>query len=155
MKETEDAVVTELLETLGHLKDGGLVVGTRLGVELVGIADELLLEGLRDEEALGDKMGRQQRRTVLAGRYGGEACTGMALADASMTLVALTAQQFAANKAVAQVVLAALAEDAWGVTPADADVVEHGRLLEELHVDSELGTATDYEQAAVGHLTGM
>jgi hypothetical protein len=49
--------------------------------------------------------------------------------------------------------LRAMTENGRGVALIDADVVQHGRLFEELHVDRQLHMFLDNLQTAVSHLT--
>ena len=140
------AFVSELLEALCCLVDSEDAVGTGLGVELVGIADDDFLD------ADGLIVGGRQGQVLTFYLFDGDACTSMTFADTSVPLVTLLPQQLCSDESVTDVWLRALAEDGGGMTPAYADVVEHSGFLEEGSVGVQLRMLAGEEQTAVGHL---
>ena len=67
----------------------------------------------------------------------------------------LLAEQFAADDAMANVGLRAVAVDRRRIAAEDADVVEHGGLLQELYIDRQFAVFPDDGQTAVCHLSGV
>lgn len=134
-------VAAEAGEAGSGLLGGADALGMALGVELVGVADDLFLDGF--------------------GLISGEAGTGVALADAGQrggvleTLGGEAAQEMAAYAAVGNVVVAAVAVDAGGVAEDDAYVVEHGAVGEELAVGMEFRMVVGDEEGMVAHLLAM
>lgn len=156
--ELHDALGAKLLEAQGRLLDSPLAFGMALAVELVGVADDLLFEGLGHEVLFGE------RQTLLADVGHGESGAGVALADTRQTLAEggvggtlgrLAAQHLGAEAAVEEIGLAARAEDTGGIGLADADVVEHGGVFEKLAVGAQLGVTLCDGEGAVGHLTAV
>ena len=114
-KELDNAVVTEFLKRLCrflHVED---TVGVGLGIEFVGIADDLLFKGLG----------------LVAWQSG--AC--MTLGDTGMARESFGTQHLGTDRAVLYIGLGAMAVDRGGVAAQDADVVQHGSLIEELLVE--------------------
>jgi hypothetical protein len=70
-----------------------------------------------------------------------------------MPLKALLAQYLATYQSVAQIVLSAVAVDAGGMAPANADVVQHGRLFQKLNINRQFRVLSANAQTAVSHLT--
>ena len=93
----------------------------------------------------------RQRQVAL--HYVGHRQSGarVAFAHASVARQVLGLHHGAAQVAVADVVVRAGAEYRRRVGAADADVVEHGRLVDELRVDVELGGAGYDFGGIVGH----
>lgn len=145
-QETLHALMTESLQTLCGLLGGEHTVWTALREELVCIANQLLLQCFRHIVA------GWKGQLLLFYLLGGNASASMPLADAGMAGQTLLSQQSAANQSVTQVRLVATAEDAGGVAPTDANVVEHSGLLDEGCIELQLRMATTNLQAAVGHL---
>ena len=144
--ELRHALLAEAGQAAGSLIDSEHTVGVRLGIKLVGIADKLFLE------RLGHIVGQRQGQLLTFYLQPGEACAGVSLADARMAREALAAQQLCAQQTVADIVLGARAENAWGVAPADAYVVEHGGLFQKLPVGTQLRMTAGYRQTTVGDL---
>ena len=127
--EPSDAIPPKFLEAAHGFHHRALAARTRLGIKLVGIAYYLLFE--RD----GHKLFVGQRQLLLLDVPLGESCACMSLAHQGMTLPPLLAQDFSPNDAVTYVRFSAEALYAWGITTEDADIVEHGCLLEELGIE--------------------
>jgi hypothetical protein len=72
-----------------------------------------------------------------------------------MSLKALLAQYLTAYESVAQIMLSAIAVDARCMTPAYANIVQHGSLFHELHVERQFRVLPANAQAAVGHLSAV
>jgi hypothetical protein len=51
--------------------------------------------------------------------------------------------------------LSAMTENRRGIALVDADVVQHGGLFQELHIDRQLYVFLDNLQTAVGHLAAV
>jgi hypothetical protein len=79
----------------------------------------------------------------------------MALGHTGMSRKSLFAQQLATDGSVLDVRLRTLAKDAGGMTTEDADVVQHGRFLQKLHVNGQFPVFARNRQATVGHLPAM
>ena len=125
-------LVAEFLQALGCFQNRQHTVGTRLGIEFVGIAHQLFL--------------------YVLWLKAWQTCARMALSYTGVTLPPLATQQFTTNLAVADIRLRAVAKDGGGVTPADADIVEHGRLLYKLAVNAQFRMSVTNQQATVGDL---
>lgn len=135
LEETLWAVGTELQEAIGGLLRSKDTFGMALGEELVGITDELFLQ------RLGQVVGRGERQLALFYLLACNTCACMSFADASMTGKAFLTKHTTAYHAVTEVWLVTQTMNARGITPADANVVEHGGLLDKLSVDAQLGMA--------------
>ena len=149
LEETLWAVFTKLQEAIGGLLRSKDTLGMALGEELVGIADELFLQ------RLGQVVGEWNRQLPLFYLLACNTCACMSFADAGMTGITFLTQQAAANETVTQVGRVSVTMDAWGVTPADANIVEHGGLFDKLTVYAQLWMAVTNLQAHIGHLTAM
>jgi hypothetical protein len=79
----------------------------------------------------------------------------MALGHAGMTWEALLSQQVATYRAVFDVRFLTATVDAGRIALVYANVVQHGSLLQELHVDGQFLVLTNYLQAPVSHLSAM
>jgi hypothetical protein len=79
----------------------------------------------------------------------------MAFCHAGMTWETLASQQFATNGSVFDVGFLTVTMNTGCIALVDAYVVQHGSLLQELHVDGQLPVLTGYLQASVGHLPAM
>ena len=64
-------------------------------------------------------------------------------------------QYLATNESVADIRLLTHTEDAWRVTPANADVVEHGGLLDEAAVYLQFGMCVDDAQRLEGYAAAV
>ena len=120
-----------------------------LGVELVGIAYNLFLDGLREVVAAW----QWQVPVVYVSDRNPGPC--MTLTDTCMTLEALFAQHAGPYDAVPYIRFGAMTADARRVATHYTDVVKHGRLLYERAVCPELRMTTGYAQGPVGHLTAV
>ena len=110
-----------------------LSFGMRFGEKLVGIADELLFQGFREEVAMGK--GEVLTYDVVERETG----ASMTLAYTSVTFQPFSAKHGGAQDAMTDVGMWSMAVDAGGIGLADADVVKHGGLLHKLEVDGEGG----------------
>jgi hypothetical protein len=72
-----------------------------------------------------------------------------------MTLKALLPQYPASNEAVTDVMLLTITKDARRMTPANADVMQHGSFFNELRLNRQFLMLFTYQQATVGHLSAM
>ena len=81
--------------------------------------------------------------------------TGMTFAHPGHLRQSFLTHELPANETMADIRLRSLAEDGGGMAAEDADVVEHGRHLEEGLVESQLGMASGNGQRTVGHLPTM
>ena len=133
MAELLDTGFAKAGQAFSRLTDGEDAVRVTLGIEFICIADHLLLHRFWLQA-------RQPRPC-------------MALSHTGMAFVAFVPQQFAADRSMAQIGFRAVAMDRRRLTPADADVVEHGGFFEERGIEVQLRMAAGYEQAAVGNLS--
>ena len=108
-----------------------------LGVELIRVADQLLLGALRRVDAWGEG------DSACGDLLGSEAATRVALSDPSVTRQTQRAQELGTEVAVQDVGCLARAEDFGRTGLIDPDVVEHRRLCDELAVESHLGVCID------------
>ena len=130
--EDTDAFLAEFLEGMKGLGIGFLLLGMGLAIELVGIADELLLEGF------GDVIESRKGEVALGDLVGGETGAGMSLCYTGMTFQAFAAEDLGTQATMADVGFCTVAEDAGGIGVKDAYIVEHGCLVEELQVELPL-----------------
>ena len=147
--EDDKAVGTELLEAAAGGGGGLLFVETGLGEELVGKADELLLDGDGTHVATGH--GPMVRLYLTEG----EAGAGVTLADQRMTGIALGAQDVGTDDAMTDVGLGAETLDAGSVGTEDAKVVKHGGLGHKRGVNTQLGMAGGKGKGLVGHTAAV
>ena len=94
------------------------MVGVGLGIELVGIADNLFLQGLW--------FPAWQTRSC------------MALSDTGMTGEALLTQQLTTNLSMTDVRFCTVTMNGWGITLVNTNIVQHSSFLDELFVDRQL-----------------
>ena len=127
--------MTELFQTLGSLSHRTHMVRARLGVEFVSIADDLLFECLR-----------------LKARQSG---TRMALCHACMSGEPFLTEQLASYGTMLDIGLATMTMDRGGITLIYANIMQHGCLFQELHLNRQLLMLLRYLQTAVSHLTAV
>ena len=120
-----------------------------LGEELVGIADELFLQ------RFGQVVGKGEWQLALLYLLACNTCACMSFADSGMTGKAFLTKHTTAYHAVTEVWLVTQTMNARGITPADANIVEHGGLFDKLTVYAQLWMAVTNLQAYIGHLTAM
>lgn len=111
------ALLSELGEALLGLFLGLYLLQIRLAIELVGIANDLLLRRFGQEILV--REGQVLRGDVVERQSG--AC--VALAHSGVAFVALASQEFGSDAAVADVGFRAMAGNAWRIATEDADVV--------------------------------
>ncbi len=143
------AITTELLQTAHGLLWRFLYVKVGLGVELVGIADDLLLDALRRKILMG-------KRQVLPHYLGGsEAGACVPLCHSGMTGKAFAAQDFPTQKTMTDVWLRTIAIDAWSIDTNNANVVQHGSFPEERLVSFQLRMSLSNLQGSSRHIRAM
>ena len=113
----DDGVVAVLPDVAADMFDGEGLAQVALGVELIGIADDFLLQGLRAVVAQGD--GNALALHLLLG----DAAARVALCHQRMLGQALLPQQFRSKVAVLYIRVAAGAVDFRGIAEDDTDVV--------------------------------
>ena len=139
--------MAELLQRLGSLSNCQHTVRTRLRIELVSIAHQLLLQRLRREILY-----RQGQLLAFYG-FDGQPRSSMTLSHTGMTWKALSTQQFPTDDTMSDIRLRTITEDAGGMTPTDADVVQHGRLFQKLDINRQFAVFADNLQTTVSYLT--
>ena len=132
-----------------HLVKGLFALGMALGKELVGIADDLLLDGLRLEVA------RRQGEVLREDVGEGEARAGVPLGHARMAREAFGAQDVGAGYAVLDVGAGTMAMNVGRIGLQYAYIVEHGGLVDELAIGTQLGMGIHHLQRALRHLPRM
>ena len=120
-----------------------------LGVELIGVADELLFEG--DGHILPRGQGELLELYLLSG----ETCPGVAFTHACYPFQPLPAHELCPEITVQQVGGCAVAVNAGCVGQVDAYVVEHGGLGHKIHIDVEAGLLLGNGQGALRHLAAV
>lgn len=164
LAELHDTLLAEFLQrALGVLVRLALV-GTCLGEELVGIADELLFCCLRD------KVTMRKWEVLLFYLAACQSGAGMTLAYSRQLLQSVfvdaitrrgvyAAQHLCPYRAVADVWLGAMTFDAWGIATDDAYVMEHGGCLNKLPLPyptaEHLGMGIIYVQSHIGNGTAV
>jgi hypothetical protein len=108
------------------------MVGTGLGIELVGIADNLFLQCLR-----------------LIAR---QASACMALCDPGMTREALSTKDLSTDGTMFDIRFRTITKDRRSITTEDANVMEHRRLLYELAIDGQFPVFVHNKESTVGDL---
>ncbi len=141
--------MAKLFQTLCSLQNGTDAVGMGLGIELVCIADNLLLQGLRDKILMG------QRQLLSLDVSNGQSCSGMPFADACMAGKSLCPQQFCPDIAMTYIGFCTRTIDRRCMTAEDTDVVQHGSLFQKLYIHGQFLVFSDNSQTAVGYLSAM
>lgn len=121
VKEFAYTVTTEFLQALGCLHHRANMIGIGLGIELVGIANNLLLQGLRLPPW--------------------QPCTCVTLCDTGMTGEALLTQQLTANLPMTDIRFRTITTDGGCVAAEHTDIMKHRCLLYELAVDRQFPVA--------------
>ena len=147
----EDAktLATELLQAAQGLLRCLLNVETRLGIELVGIADNLFLDALGCEVLTGQG---QVLPLYLDGR---KSCPRVPLRHAGMTGQPLAAQDFPTQEAMTDIGLRAETMDGRRISANTPDVVQHSRLPEERLVSTQFGVRLGYLQRPPRHVLAV
>ena len=127
--------MAKLLQTLGSLSHRTHMVRLRLGVEFIRIADNLLFERLRLKA-------RQSR-----------SC--MAFCHAGMSWVPFLTEQVATYGTMLDVGLRPVTMDRGRITLVYANIMQHGCLFQELHVNRQFLMLLRYLQTTVSHLTAV
>ena len=117
--------------------------------ELVGIADELLLDTDGHEVAV------WEWQVVGGDVVECEACAGMSLAHQGMALPPFSPHHLCSYGAMTDVRAGSKAVDACRITMQDSYVVEHGGFLDKLYVCLQLGVAVGELQRLVGYMARM
>ena len=143
------AIATKLLQAAHGLLWRFLYVKVRLGVELVGIADDLLLDALRRKVLM------RQRQVLTFYLSSSESGSCVPFCHSGMTGKALAAQDFPTQKAVTDVGLCAVTIDARSIDPNDADIMQHGSFPKERLVSFQLGMSLCNLQRPSRHITTM
>jgi hypothetical protein len=76
----------------------------------------------------------------------------MSLGHTGMTGKTLLTQYLATDDPVTDIWFRTVTTDAGGITAEDADVVQHGCFLQELHIDGQFPMRPCNQQTAVSHL---
>ena len=147
MPEALQAFSAELGEAALCLFRSLLTVEMRLGVELVGIAYQLLFKRFGQKVMMRQ---RQVMRHYLTLRQSG---TGMTLANTGMTRQSFTAKHLRPNHTMTYVRLCAVAFYAWSIGTYDADIVEHGSLFKKLPVEPQFRMSVGYTKSLASHRT--
>ena len=129
---------TELSEGGTGLVNGLFPVELRLGEELVGVADDLLLEGF------GTVVLQGKGEVLLPDVLDGDSCAGVARTDTCVAGKAFLQKQFGTEKSVTDVWFRSEALDAVGIAEEDSYVVEHGCLFDEFLVEVPFGMVLCY-----------
>ena len=104
-----------------------------LAEEFISIADYLLLHGFRQKILV------RQRQLLLLYLLFGDACTGVALAYPSMSLISFLAQQFGTQSAMTDVRLRTETVNARSIGLKDSDIVKHGCFLYKPSIQMQFG----------------
>ena len=120
--ELHHACMAEFLQRLRSFLDTTHMVGTGLRVELVSIADNLFFQCLR----------------FIARQSG----TSMAFCHTGMAGKALKAEQLTAYWSMLDIRFRTMTMNAGCITLVDANVVQHGSLFHELHINWQLRMLT-------------
>jgi hypothetical protein len=145
-EELQYTFVTKLLQQLGSLSDSQHTFHSRLRIELIGIADNLFFQRLRCEILMGQG---QLLAFYLLQR---QSRSRMSLSHTGMTGKTLLTQYLATDDPVTDIWFRTATTDAGGITAEDADVVQHGCFLQELHIDGQFPMRPCNQQTAVSHL---
>ena len=146
LEELQYTFVTKLLQQLGSLSDSQHAFHSRFGIELIGIADNLFFQRLRCEILMGQG---QLLAFYLLQR---QSRSRMSLGHTGMTGKPLLTQYLATDDPVTDIWFRTVTTDAGGITAEDADVVQHGCFLQELHIDGQFPMRPCNQQTAVSHL---
>ena len=133
LAESLHALGTKLLQTLLRLLDGLLAVEVCLAKEFVGITNQFLLQGLRQEVLV------RQRQPFAYDLAACESRSRVAFAHPGVALKALSPHQLRSQSTMADVGFRTKALYAGSIGQEDADVVEHGRLFYKLGVEVQFG----------------
>ena len=82
----------------------------------------------------------------------GESCSRVALANARMALPPYLSQNLCADDAMLDIGCLSETLNTRGIALVDADVVEHGSLLQKLRIKLQFRMGLRNLQAAIGHL---
>lgn len=132
LTEALQSVLAELCKTVLCLPVGLLALRMSLAIELVGVANDFLLECLRQEVLMG------KGKVLLNYLLAGEPRSGVTFTHSCVTGVSFGSQHFGSATSMADIWLRAEAFDAGRVALADADVVQHCRLDNKLTVHLQL-----------------
>ena len=147
--ETVKGLLAELLKTLGCLCNGTDTIGMGLGKEFVGIAYYLLLDGLWTIVSFGH---REIATSYLVNGYP-SAC--MSLTDTGKIGIALTTEHLASVNAVKYVRVSAMTVYSRGISHANANVVKHCSIMDELSVGTQFRMPAHYLKSLVGNVSTM
>ena len=81
--------------------------------------------------------------------------SGVTLSHPGIAFPAKGAQQLSPYLSVTDIGFSTVTENGRGIAPADADVVKHGRFLQELAVEHQFGMMVTDQQTTVGDLPRM
>lgn len=110
-----------------------LPVEVSFAEEFISVANHLLLHGFRQEILM------WQGQVLCYDLCLCDACTGMALTYAGMSLISFLAQDFCSQSSMADVGLRAETLYAWGIGHEDAEVVEHSCFFDKLGIELQFG----------------
>ena len=148
-KELFYALVTEFLQTTGSIRYRQHSVRMRFREKFVGITYQLFLK------CLWGKILFRKRQVLSCNLLTRQSCARMALAHTRMLRKALLPEYLPTNKSMTDIRFFALTEDAGRMTPADADIVEHGSLFNESSVKLQFRMTLTGQDTFISHLARM
>lgn len=138
--------IAKAREHLGGLFGIAFTLGVRLGIEFIGIAHNLLLQGLgfiarqtRAGMALADTGQRLQRQTL----------------NIHHALIRQTAQEVRSQGTMSHIGLIAMTVNRGSITLSDTDIMEHRSDLYQMCIKGQLRMTTDHPQRMITHLPAM
>lgn len=139
------SLLPESLQALQRLFGRSLAFEVRLGVELVGITNHLFLH------SLGQKVLMRQGQVLVNDVLQGDSGTRMAFANPRVSGETSSAQHVCSDDAMLDIRFGAKALDARCIAFYNADVVQHGRFLDEGTVEFQLWMLVDNLQCLAGY----
>lgn len=120
-----------------------------LGVEFVGIADELLFKGFGAEVLF------WKREVLLSYILCRQACACMPFTYPGYAFQAFPAHELGTKVSMHQIGSLSVAMNAGSIREENAYVVEHGTLFDQMAVEGHLGMCIHDVQCTLHHLTAM
>ena len=157
LEELLHACLAELLETLRRLYHRPFERQIRFGIELIGIADDLFLERLRDIADI-----RWQWQVLGFNLFTRDTSARMTLTHEGTALQLVVGMPFiqrtkhpCTKESMTDIGFRAKTLDAGSIAPDDADIVEHRGFLEKFLVKLQLRMRLGNLPTAISHLATM
>lgn len=138
--------ITEAREHLGGLFGIAFTLGVGLGIEFIGIAHNLFLQGLG--------FIAWQTRAGMAFTDTGQCLQRQAL-NIRHALIRQTAQEVRPQGTVSHIGLIAMTVNRGSITLSDADIMEHRSDLYQMCIKGQLGMSLDHPQRMITHLPAV